>query len=112
MASAPASATEAIPNQSSLVFQVNRNPGGPERMATDRGRHAGINRPAPDNPISLRARHRPASGLFLFKSLKRGSVRLKTRFLEILRHVVLRLVMDRYFMMFTAFFKEPEPAPA
>ena len=90
----------------SLVFKVNRYPGGPERMTADRGKDTGINRSPPDHAISLGTRHCPAGGLFLFEGLKQGRIRQKIRFLQVLDHVTLGLMMDRHLVMFAALLQE------
>src|SRR5271165_6312862 len=96
----------------SVVFQVNSNPGCSERMAAHRSGYAGSKRPAPNHPVSLGPRHRPSGRLFLVEGLKERLVGLKTRFFQILGHVILSLVVHRHLVMFSALFKQPEPAPA
>src|SRR5262245_49855422 len=81
-------------------------------MTADRSKDAGINRSAPDHPISLRARHRPSGRLFLFEGLKERRIRLKSSLFEILGHIILGLVMDRHLVIFAALFQEAEPTPA
>ena len=43
------------PLKRSFVFYLNSNPGGPERMARDRGRHASVDRSKPDYPVSAQS---------------------------------------------------------
>src|SRR5271165_2810364 len=96
----------------SIVFQVNSNPGCPKRMAAHRSGYAGIKRSPADHSVGFRSRHWTPGRPFLMEGLKERLVWLKTRFFQILEHVILGLVVDRYLMMFAALFKEPEPAPA
>jgi hypothetical protein len=70
----------------SLVFQINRYPGGPERMTADWGKYAGVDGSTANHSVSLRTRHCPTGGLFLTKGLKKRRIGLKTGFLEILDH--------------------------
>jgi hypothetical protein len=44
--------------------------------------------------------------------LKERLVWLKARFLQILGHVILGLVVHQHLVMFAAFFKQSKPAPA
>src|SRR5258708_7231398 len=90
--------------EGSVVFQVNSYPGRSERMAAYRSEDAGINRAAPDHPVSLRARHGPAGRLVLVEGLKERLVWLKSRFFQILGHIILGLVMHRHLVMFSALF--------
>ena len=96
----------------SVVLKINSNPGRAERMATYRSGYAGSKRSPPNHSVSFRTRHWPPGRLFLMEGLKERLVWLKTRFFQILEHVILGLVVDRHLMMFAALFKEPEPAPA
>src|SRR5271165_539169 len=98
--------------ESSVVLKINSNPGCSERMAAHRSGDAGGERSPPDHSVSFGARHWPPGRLFLFESLKERLVWLKTRFFQILGHVILGLVVHRHLVMFAALFKQPEPAPA
>ena len=98
--------------ESSVVFQVNSDPGCSERMATHRSGYAGSKRSPPNHSVGLRSRHWPPGRLFLVEGLKERLVWLKTRFFQILGHVILGLVVHRHLVMFAALFKQPEPAPA
>src|SRR6516165_3271264 len=81
-------------------------------MTADRSKDAGINRPAPDHPVGLRSRHCGACRLLVTEGLKERRIGLKTCFFQILDHVILGLVMNRYLVLFSALFQEPEPASA
>src|ERR1700693_6253160 len=96
----------------SVVFQVNSNPGSPKRMTAHRSKDAGSKRSPADHPVSFGQRHRPPGRVFLVEGLKERLVWLKTRFLQILGHVILGFVVHRHLVMFAALFKQPEPAPA
>src|SRR5208282_6117022 len=93
----------------SIVFQVNSDPGRPKRMAAHRSKDTGINRSPPDHSVSFGTRHGSSGRLFLAEGLKERLVWLKTRFLQILGHVILGLVMHRHLVMFAALFKQSEP---
>src|SRR5271165_1459428 len=96
----------------SVVLQVNSNPGRPKRMAAHRSEDTGIKRAAPNHSVRLGPRHCSSSRLLLVECLKERLVWLKTRFFQILGHVILGLVVHRHLVMFAALFKQPEPAPA
>jgi hypothetical protein len=81
-------------------------------MAAHRSKDANSERSPPNHPVSLGARHRPARRFFLVEGLKERLVWLKTRFFQILGHVILGLVVHRHLVMFAALFKQPEPPPA
>ena len=81
-------------------------------MAAHRSGYAGSKRSPADHSVGFGSRHRPPGRLFLVEGLKERLVWLKTRFFQILGHVILGLVMHRHLVMFAAFFKQPEPAPA
>ena len=88
----------------SVVFQINGDPGRAERMAAHRSTDAGSKRSAPNHPVSLRPRHWPSGGCLLAEGLKERLVWLKTRFFQILGHVILGLVVYRHLVMFAALF--------
>ena len=92
--------------KSSFIFKVNSYPGGSERVTADRSKDTGIKRSAPDHPVSLGARHCSSGRLFLTESLKQRRIGRKIRFLQVLGHVILRLVMDRHLVMFAALLQE------
>src|ERR1700751_2872746 len=98
--------------ESSVVFQVNSDPGCAERMAAHRSKDAGSKRPPADHSVGFGSRHWPPGRLLFVEGLKERFVWLKTRFFQILGHVILGLVVHRHLVMFAAFFKDPEPAPA
>src|ERR1700751_3017306 len=90
--------------ESSVVFEVTSDPGRAERMAAYRSGDAGINCPAPNHPVSFGPRHWPPGRLFLVEGLKERRIRLKTRFFQVLGHVILGLVVHRHLVMFAALF--------
>src|SRR5271166_5711306 len=88
----------------SIVFQENSNPGGPKRMTANRSGYAGSKRPPANHPVSLSSRHWPSCRLFLVEGLKERLVWLKSRFFQILGHVILGLVVYQHLVMFAALF--------
>jgi hypothetical protein len=68
--------------ESSVVFEVNSNPGRPERMAAHRGGYASSKRSPPNHSVSFGSRHWPPSRLFLAEGLKERLVWLKTRLFQ------------------------------
>src|SRR5271165_3600539 len=88
----------------SVVFEVNSDPGRPKRMAAHRSGYPGKKRSATNHPVSLGPRHRPSRWCFLEEGLKERLVWLKTRFLQILGHIILGLVVHRHLVMFAALF--------
>src|SRR5438132_7624486 len=90
--------------KSSVVFEVNSDPGRSERMAAHRSKDAGSKRSPTDHSVGLGSRHWPSRGCFLVEGLKKRLVWLKTRFFQILGHVILCLVVHRHLVMFSALF--------
>src|ERR1700737_2128632 len=90
--------------KSSVVFQVNSDPGCSERMAAHRSGYAGSKRSPADHPVSFGSRHWPPGRLFLAEGLKERLVWLELRFFQILGHVILGLVVHRHLVVFAALF--------